>query len=75
MVENVNDNLIRIQLNRGKIKDLEVFSIEGSLLKIIHDVDKNEFYIFTNDWIKGLYIIQATIDNGIQIKGKIFIKP
>ena len=75
MVENVNDNLIRIQLNRGKIKDLEVFSIEGSLLKIIHDVDKNEFYIFTNDWTKGLYIIQAIIDNGIQIKGKIFIKP
>jgi len=71
IIEKVTASLIRIQLNRGKIKELKVFSVEGKLLKRVHDLDKIEVFISTNNWINGLYIIEVISEDGIKIIEKL----
>ena len=72
-IDKVTTGLIRIRLNGGKIKELKIFSVEGSLLKKIQYGDKPEVFISTYDWVKGLYIIEITTENGIPIIEKIII--
>jgi hypothetical protein len=70
-IEKVTTDLIRIQLNKNKIKEIKVFSVEGKLLKIVPNLYKNDYLLSTNDWTIGLYIIEVTSENGIKIAEKL----
>jgi len=70
-IEKVTNDLIRIRLNKDKIKSLKIFSMEGKQLKSVQNINKNELLFSTNNWTNGLYIIEVISENGIKITGKL----
>ena len=70
-IEKVSTDLIRIRLNKNKIKELKVISVEGKLLKLVPNLYKNEYLLSTNDWTIGLYIIEVTSEDGNKITEKV----
>ena len=70
-IEKVNTDLICIRLNKDKIKELKVFSVEGKLFKSIHYINKNEFFLSTKDWTIGLYLIEVTNEHSRKIIEKL----
>jgi hypothetical protein len=70
-IEKVTNDLIRIRLNKDKIKSLKIFSMEGKQLKSAQNINKDELLFSTNNWTNGLYIIEVISENGIKITGKL----
>ena len=70
-IEKVTNDLIRIRLNKDKIKSLKIFSMEGKQLKSAQNINKDELLFSTNNWTNGLYIIEVISENGIKIPQKI----
>jgi hypothetical protein len=70
-INNVSDDLVRIRSVNDKITKYQIFSMEGRLLQSVQNLNKHEFLISTNKWMKGLYIVEITMENNIRITRKI----
>jgi hypothetical protein len=70
-IDKVSDDLFRIQSVNDKITKYTIFSMEGRLLQCVQNLNKHEFLISTNEWMKGLYIVEITMENNIRITRKI----
>ena len=63
-------NLLSIQSEEGRIKTIQIFSVNGELIGQ-YKINEEHFSILTKRWNKGIYLVRITLDNNQIINQKI----
>ena len=68
---NPSQNDINIESRSNPIVSLKMYTISGSLLQEIDDVNDNTTTLNISTYSNGVYFVNVTLDNGVSIVQKI----